>query len=348
MTNKYRRNITILVLVVVVIIVGFSLGVRNAPQLGYCFEAAFDPIRDRVYLVGGYKGLHIFDISRGTLNYLSTYYDDGYYRNIEISGNFAYIANSNFGLKILDISGETPRTIWSQSDSKAYGIEIRDGIAYTVANDEGMYIFDVSNPSDPCLLSHFGDLEYAWDLWIQGNHAYIADFPVGLVVLDISDLSKPVRVAELTWHEGETVSEVITGEGNYAYVAAGSQGLYIIDISNPTQPKIAFHIDPGFLGRSEGVIVQGNVLYVSTHNEINYLNNGLYVYDIEYPDQTELLSIVPVTDMVEDVTLSGEFLALANTYSGIVLLDVINTSHPEVINTYPSAFWRIFTLIIGL
>ena len=349
MSKKWKRFLSIVGILLIILIIGLSLGVRAAPQMGYCFEAAFDPGRNRLYMTAGNKGLHIFNVAADdSMTFVSTYYDEGYYRNIEIAGDYAYIANSYLGLKILDISAESPKTIWTQAGTKAYGIEIRDDIAFTVANDEGMYIFDVSNPSDPHLLSHFGDLDYAWDLWIQGDYAYIADFPVGLVVLDISDLSKPVRVAELTWHEGETVSEVIAGEGDFAYVAAGSQGLYVIDISTPSKPKVSFHVDPGFLGRSEGVIVQGDRLYVSTHNEINYFNNGLYIYDIEHPGQPELLSKVSVTDMVENVTLSGSYLALANSYSGIVLLDINDTDHPKIINTYPSTFWRIFTLITGL
>jgi len=334
-------------IVLLVLMVGVILGVNKAPRVGYCFEVAFDTIRNRLYLAGGNRGLHVLEISQdGALNFTTTNFDGGYYRNIDISGDYGYIANSKRGLQVLDIRGEIPETIWTQTNAKGYGLDIQDDIVFMVGNDEGLYVFDISNPADPQLLSNFTDLEYVWDIWVQGDYAYIADFTVGMVVIDISDPLQPRRAGEVTWHEGETVSEVIHGEGDFAYVAAGSQGLYIIDISNPVTPKISSHIDPGLFGATEGVMVRDNVVYVSVHNGINYFKNGLYIYNVDDPSQPELVSKFPLTDMVEDVTLSGNYLALANTASGVVFFDVENPEKPKTLSTFPSSFWRLFTLLM--
>jgi hypothetical protein len=330
------------------LVIGISQGVRMAPRMGYCFETAFDPIRDRLYLVCGNRGLHILDISsEGILSYAGTYYDDGYYRNIEIVGDYAFIANSTLGLQVLEIHNEKPQTIWTQNSTKGYGLDIQGNYLLMVSNDEGLYIFDIHYPDNPKIVSHFSDLEYAWDVWVEGNFAYIADFTVGLVVVDISDVTQPRRAGELTWHEGETVSEVIDGEGNFVFVAAGSQGLYIIDISNPREPRLASHLDPGLFGASEGVMVRGNTIYVSVHNDINYFQNGLYIYDVENQHQPNLLNKSALTDMVEDVTLSGKYLTVANTASGVVFFDVEAPERPQILSTYPPGLWRFFTLLLG-
>jgi hypothetical protein len=347
-TITKKRAWIIGALFLLALIIGISQGVRLAPRMGYCFEAAFSPINQRVYLVGGYRGLHIFDISsEGELIPIATYHDKGYYRNIEILGEYAFIANSKLGLQVLDIHTDIPKIIWAQNDTKGYGLDIQDNYLFMVSFDEGLYVFDITSPGDPQIVSHFSDLEYAWDIWVQGDFAYIADFTVGLVVVDISDVSQPIRAGELSWHEGETVSEVIDGEGNFVYVAAGSQGLYIIDISNPREPKISSHLDPGPFGASEGVTAKNNTIYIAIHNDINFFKNGLYIYNVENPNHPHLLSISPLTDMVEDVTLSEKYLTVANTASGVVLFDIEAPEKPKILSAYPPAIWRFFTLLLG-
>ena len=52
-------------------------------KMGYCFDVAFDS--DRLYVAAGGAGLHALDVSEGTLRYIRTYHDRGYYRNLKVS-----------------------------------------------------------------------------------------------------------------------------------------------------------------------------------------------------------------------------------------------------------------------
>ena len=52
----------------------------------------------------------------------------------------------------------------------------------------------VADPADPVLLSEFDTPDFAGDVEIAGNRAYVADDASGVLVLDISDLQTPQLV----------------------------------------------------------------------------------------------------------------------------------------------------------
>lgn len=147
--------------------------------MGYCFDVATDQTGSKLFVAVGKRGLHILDLAQGELRYLSTYYDGGYYRNLKVWNDRAYIADSNRGLVVLDISGEIPVTTWVQSSGKAYGIYVEDDKAYVAAHGEGLEIFDISNPDSRVLLSTLQTGGYAWDVWAHDGFAYVADFDKG-------------------------------------------------------------------------------------------------------------------------------------------------------------------------
>ncbi len=89
----------LLILAVVVFylkIGGLMLGREDfdKKRMGYCFDVATEQTGSRLFVAAGKRGLHIFDLAQGELRYLSTYYDGGYYRNLKVWEDRAYIADS--------------------------------------------------------------------------------------------------------------------------------------------------------------------------------------------------------------------------------------------------------------
>ena len=216
---------------------GLKLGREDfdRKRKGYCFDVATDQTGSRLFVVAGKRGLHIFDLAQGELRYLSTYYDDGYYRNLKVWHDRAYVADSTRGLVVLDIRGDTPVTTWVQSSAGAAGIHVEDDIAYVAAYDRGLEIFDISRPDSPVLLSTL-QTSYAWDVWAHDGFAYVADFNNGVIVVDVSSPVEPRRVGFVTWAERYPAAEIVRGEGNVIYVAADGHGLIVIDASDPAHP----------------------------------------------------------------------------------------------------------------
>ncbi|NIV32173.1 MAG: hypothetical protein GWN58_22640, partial [Anaerolineae bacterium] len=71
-------------------------------RIGYCFDLVADRAGSRLLVAAGDRGLHLFDLDQGRLRYAVTYYDDGYYRNVEVWKNRAYVADTYRGLVVLE------------------------------------------------------------------------------------------------------------------------------------------------------------------------------------------------------------------------------------------------------
>ena len=344
MNKKRRRRVLgVLLPLFLVILLGFLLFQIAIPKVGYCFDAEFDETGERLYVTAGYKGLHVFRIStQGAVAYITTYFDDGYYRYVEVVGDKAYIANSQRGLEILDIQDDEPRPVWAQSGSKGYGIHIEGNKAYLASNEYGLQILDVTNPEAPIPIGSLTTTGRMWDVWVIGEYAFIADRDLGLIVVDVSTPSQPHEIGSLSWGE-DPMAEIIDGAGEYVYVASGVNGLVVVDISDPRKPVSTFQYDPGLDSYGEGVIVQREILYLSMIDSSSGEENGLHIFDLHDPSSPMLLSKYPVTDSVEDISVAGTHLAMANTLSGVALFDVHAPANPILVSTYPGRFWRFVT-----
>lgn len=344
MNEQRRKRLLALCLPVLFItLLGFLLFSIAIPKMGYCFDTAFDETGERLYVTAGYKGLHVFRVSpQGTLVHVTTYSDGGYYRYVEVVDDKAYIANSKKGLEIVGIQDDVPRPVWAQSGSKGYGIHVEDNRAYLASNEYGLQILDITSPDAPLLIGNLTTAGRAWDVWVNGDHAFIADRDLGLIAVDVSTPSHPREIGFLSWGE-DPMAEIIDGAGEYVYVASGVNGLIVIDVSDPRKPVPTFQYDPGPDSHGEGVIVQGDILYLSMIDPSAREENGLHIFDLRDPSSPRLLSKVPVTDDVEDIAVAGTHLGVANTLSGVALFDVRAPASPVLVDTYPARFWRFLT-----
>jgi len=344
---KRRKWLLVIGIPVLLMILGLLLLYAATPRTGYCFDSAFDRAGERLYVTGGRRGLHVFRVApEGSLTHATTYFEAGYYRYVEVVGDHAYVANSYKGLEILDISSDVPRPVWAQDGSKCYGAQIQGDKAYLVCDDLGLQIFDIADQDSPHLVGHLATIARAWDVWVRDYHAFVADHDAGLIVVDASTPSDPREVGSLSWGEDVAMAEVIDGADDHVYVASGKHGLIVIDVSEPSEPVATFQYDPGLDSWGEAVLVQGDTLYLSMVDSASREENGLHVFDLHDPSAPELLSKLPVTDGVEGISVAGGRLALANTMSGVVLIDIHSATDPLLLDTYPSAFWRSLTQLV--
>jgi hypothetical protein len=344
---KKRKWLLVVGLPVLLVILGVVLLYATMPRTGYCFDTAFDQTGERLYVTGGRRGLHVFRVDpQGSLTHVTTYFEDGYYRYVEIVGDRAFVANSYRGLEILDIGGDVPRPVWAQTESKGYGAHIQGDRLYLASDDLGLHVFDITDRDSPRLVGHLATIERAWDVWVRDHYAFVADHDAGLIVVDISSPSDSREVGALSWGEDVAMAEIIDGAGDHVYVASGKHGLIVIDVSDPTEPEITFRYDPGRDSWGEAVLVQGDTLFLSMVDSVSKEENGLHVFGLRDPSTPELLGKLPVTDGVEGISVAREALALANTTSGVVTIDVRSRTNPVLLDTHPSKFWRSFTRLV--
>ncbi len=123
----------------------------------------------------------------------------------------------------------------------------------------------------PILASSYDTPGYAWDVFVSGNYAYVADgYYNGLQVINVSNAASPTLAGTYDtpgWAQGVFVS------GSYAYVADKNSGLQVINVSNPASPTPAGSYNtPGY---ANGVFVSGSYAYVA-----GGYYSGLLIFDV--------------------------------------------------------------------
>jgi hypothetical protein len=335
MNKRWILAIIISLFVVTLTVYQVIVTTKNARKIGYCFDAALDLSENRLFITAGQAGLHIFDFIGGQINYVATYYDAGYYRNIEIRDDRAFIADTKRGLVILDITGDTPETMWVQGEV-GLGLYIEDNTLFLAAGTRGLYIFNISDVGNPQLLSHIENIDEPWDVWVHQGLVYVADVHKGLVIIDATTPARPRQIGFITWDEKDPMAEVIRGEGDYVYIASGIHGLIVLDVSNPADPVVASKYDPGPESFGEGAYVRDHIVYLAIGDKVHDDENGLHILDASDPYSLTLLGKLPVNDWVENIYATNSYVFMTNTWSGVRSIDVRNVFNPVQIDHFES------------
>ena len=159
----------------------------------------------------------------------------------------------------------------------------------------GLYIIDISDPTDPNLINRFQNItSHAQDVKVRDGIVYIADGNGGVEVVDVSDPMNPSVMGYVDLIDGSTG---ITLEGNYAYVSEYILGgLQVVDISNPANPTLAGWYEPS------GCFALG----VDAKNGFAYVADGIAGFQI-YRN----LLVTPVSVETEK-TLVDKFILVQN------------------------------------
>ena len=97
----------------------------------------------------------------------------------------------------------------------------------------GVYVVDVSNPSNPVKLSEaIHTRGIARGLFYQANRSYIACDVAGLEVWDVITPSSPVKIG---FYDTPGEARGVVVSGSYAYVADGNCGLIILEFTGGTE-----------------------------------------------------------------------------------------------------------------
>lgn len=170
--------------------------------------------------------------------------------HLTISGQLAYEAAGNSGMRILDMSNPMKPAVlgWLATDGHTSRIIVEGGLTYIHDGPNGIIIADASDPRRPKTVGHFPTESPYFRFALQAGHLYLAEPQKGLTVLDVSNPANPVQVGEV--QGGSVFGELWVGHG-VMLVAGRSDGLWVYDLSNPAQPAlVAQHTDPAW-GRAE-------------------------------------------------------------------------------------------------
>ena len=253
------------------------------------------------------------------LSYLSI---TGFANNVDVSGDYAYVAAGTGGLQIVNVADRRNPFLAGgvRPPGNANDVRVVGNMAYVAAGVAGLHVIDCSNPLAPVLVGTFDTPGDASDVVVRGTRAYVADGSAGLRIIDVSDPQHPALVGSF---DTPGTAGGVDVAGTIAVVADGGSGIRVLDVSNPSNPQ-----SRGTLATTSAydVTLDGTTAYVADYT------GSMRVVDVSTPSAPRLLATTPGTTggYLLDVAKVRQFTFGADVYfvNGVPITDVSTQASP--------------------
>jgi hypothetical protein len=249
----------------------------------------------------------------------------GFANNVDVSGNFAYVAAGAAGLQVVNVSDRRTPTVIAALDTPGNALDVKvvGTTAFVADGPAGLQIIDISDPLQPRLLGGVDTPGNAQDVVVHGTLAFVADGAAGLQIIDISDLTAP-RVLRAVDTPGTASGVDVTLGRRLAVVADSAVGLQVIDLTDTAQPTLIGSVDTG---DARDVVLSPDGLYAFVAD----LSSSLTPVDLSTPRTPVVRASTPraTGGLLVDVALADRFAFGADIFfvNGVPIVDV---SIPEV------------------
>jgi PKD repeat protein len=193
-------------------------------------------------------------------------------------------------------------------------------------------VIDVSDPANLSIVGFCETPGYARDVYVSGNHAYVADGAESRVI----DVSNPANPSVIGSFDTPGYAHDVHVFGNHSYVADGSEGLQVIDVSDPASPFLVGSCSTP--GSAMGVYISGDYAYVADNGA------GLQVIDVSNPASPTIVGSCDTPGYPQDVYVSGDYAYVADHRSGLQVIDVSNPANPSIVGSCdtPDRAWSVY------
>ncbi len=166
----------------------------------------------------------------------------------------------------------------------------------------------------------------ALGIFVNGPYAYVAAGTNGLVILDITDSQRPVKIGV---YDTPGIATDVFIQGNLAFVADGSKGsLQIIDVQHPESPKF---VASKLYNEVQGVLAAGHYVYLATGI------GGLLVLDFNDPSHLVTTGVYDTPRNATSVKLFDNVLYVTDSFAGLFIFDMADPSRPAKIGQFDTA-----------
>ncbi len=200
---------------------------------------------NKLYVAGGYTGMHIIDVTNPVSPTLIATYDqfENAADSIAVQGLYAYVADnpvydgdeSKSGLRIIDISNHTSlQEVGFYQNDYPVAVEVSENLAYLGGYD--VTILDISDPTMPTRVGYSSDVPGSlWDLTIGNNLIFVSEYGGGLNILRYtSSMSEAYSISgQVTDDNGNGVSNVVIWAGFPRNTTTDDNGYYAFSDLEP-------------------------------------------------------------------------------------------------------------------
>jgi hypothetical protein len=296
---------------------------------------------NRAYVVEeGYANTTVLDISNvASPSQIGAYtcYPGckGYCSKLDVLNGNAYLACTDGGLGILNVSAPssiTLRSTYSAGLDYAKAIDANATHAF-VRFSYGMRIVDVTNPTSPQMRGADNGDAGGYNLVVEDNFLYTPNFSQGLRMLDVSNPMQPLLRG--TYGGGASSVPYLLGVNRYGgwtyalgFDTTTHGWVRILDTSNPSSPFVRGRVETG-LNEPQDVAFSGSYAYVADENGLSVIN----IANTAAPVLVASLNIAP--SMPRSVATMNDHVYAA-CWPNVLSVNVANPSAPFVEHTYNS------------
>lgn len=251
----------------------------------------------------------------------------GYAKDIDILGNYAYIANDQGGLQIVDISNLESTFVAGNyfHQVNIQGVAVRDSFAYLALaagppNNGGLLIVNVAKPKKPTFVSQ-DNWFYAYRIFApteDSQYVYIAA-RYWFIVEDVSWPQYPSYVRRFAT-PGNVHSLFIVD--SFAYLVCEQMGLIIYNFNNPdTTAKIGELDTPS---NARDIFLLNNYAYIADGD------GGLVIVDITKPESLGIIGEFDTPGYAQGIFVRDNLVYVADGAGGLQVIDVSNPASPQL------------------
>ncbi|MBM3883816.1 MAG: hypothetical protein FJ387_29620 [Verrucomicrobia bacterium] len=258
----------------------------------------------------------------------------GVARAVAVAGDYAYLADGNLGLQVIDVRNPAHPVSIGAYDTSGFAddVAVSGNFAYVADREAGLQVIDVSDPSHPQRVGGFSRAVWVWAVAVSGRYAYVADSR-GLQVLDVSNPANPLPTGAAGPFGGTAIELAVSGS-NALVLSDPGEGfgsvLVVVDVSNPAAPQRVGGYGH-FLGELFGVAASGHHAFTTSWRS-NTLS--LQVLDVADPTHPQLVGghELGTNVNVRRLTVSEHYLYVAvrsGPMGGVQVFDVSTPAKPR-------------------
>ena len=294
--------------------------------------------------------------------------EDTNYPKIEIIGNYAYIADHGYGLRIYDVS-DPVNPIIINSLALTHPIReilIEEPNAFLACYDNVMYILDINDLSSPSIVSQYSTMYNCVDISVNDHYAFISTHleifePLDFIeIVNIADLQNPVYVDDFLLPSGcptvkitNEIAFIGTLVGLYVYDISDINNLVQIDWLNTHNTFcLKFHNGLLYCDGWHGLTIidftdPSNCQILADYNEFDCHDYEI-IEDKVYMASYTMLRVLDITDpmnvfqidyyvtfnMHSSVAVSQNYAFINNFYNTLNIIDVSDVGNPYIYDYY--------------
>jgi hypothetical protein len=207
---------------------------------------------------------------------------------------------------------------------EAVNLVVSDNTVLLVDRFNGLFLFDISLPDTPQLLSRYNTTGLTLDVAVSNQIAFIANDGEGVWILNVSTPASPQFLSRYDTPGHAKALAVVNN--TLVFVADHENGLVILDISMPSAPQL--------LGGYNTLGFAGDVAVSNDRAFIACGVDGLVILNVSTPSAPQWLTRYNGTESVWSITIVGDTLFVADYFEGLFLLNISIPGAPQFVSRY--------------